>query len=69
MPWLADSCSRAGLAQEVGAAQAEQVTFGFEPGDIVSEVMSFGSPTPIEIVVASPTWPTSARTPSKIAPR
>ncbi len=30
------------------------VTFGFEPGDIVSEVMSFGSPTPIEVAVASP---------------
>jgi multidrug efflux pump subunit AcrB len=30
------------------------VTFGFEPGDMVSEVMSFGSPTPIEVVVASP---------------
>jgi multidrug efflux pump subunit AcrB len=30
------------------------VTFGFEPGDMVSEVMSFGSPTPVEIVVASP---------------
>ncbi len=28
--------------------------FGFEPGDIVSVVMSFGSPTPIEVVVASP---------------
>ena len=30
------------------------MTFGFEPGDIVSEVMSFGSPTPIEVAVASP---------------
>ena len=35
-------------------ARARQMTFGFEPGDIVSEVMSFGSPTPIEIVVSSP---------------
>jgi multidrug efflux pump subunit AcrB len=30
------------------------VTFGFEPGDIVSEVMSFGSPTPVEVFVVSP---------------
>jgi multidrug efflux pump subunit AcrB len=30
------------------------VIFGFEPGDMVSEVMSFGSPAPIEVVVASP---------------
>ncbi len=28
--------------------------FGFEPGNIISEVMSFGSATPIEVVVASP---------------
>src|SRR5262249_53939465 len=32
----------------------DQVNFGFEPGDMVSTVMSFGSPTPIEVVVASP---------------
>jgi multidrug efflux pump subunit AcrB len=30
------------------------VVFGFEPGDVVGEVMSFGSPTPVEVVVASP---------------
>ncbi len=27
------------------------VRFSFEPGDIISEVMSFGSPTPIEVAV------------------
>ncbi len=27
---------------------------GFEPGDIVSEVMSFGSPTPVEVIVVGP---------------
>ena len=41
-----------GLTADSAKARADQVTFGFEPGDIVSEVMSFGSPTPIE--VASP---------------
>lgn len=30
------------------------MTFGFEPGDIVSEVMSFGSPTPVEFTVNGP---------------
>ena len=43
-----------GLTPRVGAATRKECSFGFEPGDIVSEVMSFGSPTPIEIVVASP---------------
>ncbi len=42
------------MTPESAKARAEQVTFGFEPGDMVSEVMSFGSPTPVEIVVASP---------------
>ena len=29
--------------------QAKKATFGFEPGDIVTQVMSFGSPTPIAV--------------------
>ena len=35
------------LAQEM-----PEVRFSFEPSDIVNEVMSFGSPTPIEVVVS-----------------
>lgn len=31
-----------------------KVTFSFEPGDIVSRVMSFGSPTPVEVAAAGP---------------
>ena len=30
------------------------VRFSFEPSDIVNEVMSFGSPTPVEIAVSGP---------------
>ena len=30
------------------------VSFSFEPSDIVSRVMSFGSPTPIEVAVSGP---------------
>src|SRR4029079_14006661 len=33
------------------AAKMPKVRFSFEPADIVSEVMSFGSPTPLEIAV------------------
>jgi multidrug efflux pump subunit AcrB len=36
------------------AATLPDVRFSFEPADIVSEVMSFGSPTPIEIAVNGP---------------
>ena len=54
VPWFTEVLVAEGLAQEQAQARARQMNFGFEPGDIVSEVMSFGSPTPIEIVVASP---------------
>lgn len=53
-PWLAELLERRGLSPENAKVRAALLSFGFEPGDIVSEVMSFGSPTPIEVVVASP---------------
>ncbi len=34
------------------AKQMPDVRFSFEPSDIINEVMSFGSPTPIEVVVS-----------------
>ena len=36
------------------AARMPEVRFSFEPADIVAEVMSFGSPTPVEIAVNGP---------------
>ncbi len=36
------------------AAKMPAVRFSFEPADIVSEVMSFGSPTPVEFTVNGP---------------
>jgi multidrug efflux pump subunit AcrB len=36
-------------------SQMPGVRFSFEPADIVSEVMSFGSPTPVEVAVNGPT--------------
>lgn len=38
------------------ARELPGVSFSFEPADIVSEVMSFGSPTPIEVAVSGPTF-------------
>lgn len=37
------------------AEKFPDVRFSFEPGDIVSDVMSFGSPTPIEVAVSGAT--------------
>jgi multidrug efflux pump subunit AcrB len=36
------------------AAALPTVRFSFEPGDIVSRVMSFGSPTPVQVAVSGP---------------
>jgi len=38
----------------VFARELPDVRFSFEPQDIVSKVMSFGSPTPIEVAVSGP---------------
>lgn len=54
VPWFTEVLKKEGLPPEEAAQRAAQTSFGFEPGDMVSAVMSFGSPTPIEIAVASP---------------
>lgn len=43
---------RAALSREMPGTQ-----FSFEAGDIISQVMSFGSPTPIEVAVSGPSLP------------
>lgn len=51
VPWLADRLEQGGLSKEEARRQAARCTFGFEPGDIVTDVMSFGSSTPIAVQV------------------
>jgi multidrug efflux pump subunit AcrB len=53
-PWLCGVLRKEGYTDADAVKRAEQMRIGFEPGDIVSQVMSFGSPTPIEILVSSP---------------
>ena len=53
-PWLAGVMESRGVPKEEAAARSKEISFGFEPGDMVSNVMSFGSPTPLEIVVYGP---------------
>src|SRR5579875_1334915 len=52
-PWLTGVLRKEGYSNEEAEERVRHLTFGFEPGDIVSEVMSFGSPTPIEVLAAS----------------
>ena len=51
IPWLAKRLEQGGLSQAEAQQQAKMSTFGFEPGDIVTKVMSFGSLTPIAVRV------------------
>ena len=49
IPWLATRLEQGGLAATEAKQQAKLATFGFQPGDIVTNVMSFGSLTPIAV--------------------
>jgi multidrug efflux pump subunit AcrB len=51
IPWLAHRLETGGLSRAEALRQAKMSTFGFEPGDIVTEIMSFGSMTPIAVQV------------------
>ncbi|HTU23863.1 MAG TPA: efflux RND transporter permease subunit [Pirellulales bacterium] len=51
IPWLAQRLEKGGLPKNEAEQQASLATFAFQPGDIVSEVMSFGSLTPISVRV------------------
>jgi multidrug efflux pump subunit AcrB len=56
-PHLRDWLGRKWLAEGVPADRARkaaEVRLSFEPADIVNDVMSFGSPTPVEVVVSGP---------------
>ncbi len=49
IPWLAARLEQGGLPRAKALEQAKKSTFGFAPGDIVTQVMSFGSSTPIAV--------------------
>jgi len=55
IPWLThrleEGGGSGGLPRDEAREKAEKATFGFEPGDIISQVMSFGSTNPIAVRV------------------
>jgi multidrug efflux pump subunit AcrB len=52
--WLADRWTAQGIPAERARERVRRLRLSFEPADIVNEVMSFGSPTPVEVVVSGP---------------
>lgn len=53
-PWIEKKWIEEGVPSDRAKMLAQQLRFSFEPADIINEVMSFGSPTPIEVVVSGP---------------
>jgi multidrug efflux pump subunit AcrB len=53
--WLAEELVSSYKVGEAEAKKrAEEVAVSFEPADAINQVMSFGSPTPIEVVISGP---------------
>jgi multidrug efflux pump subunit AcrB len=52
--WLRADLSARSLPGDKTAQRVRDLRLSFEPADIVNEVMSFGSPTPIEVAVSGP---------------
>jgi multidrug efflux pump subunit AcrB len=51
IPWLAGRLEQEGLPHDEAVARSKQATLSFQPGDMVTSVMSFGSQTPIAVRV------------------
>lgn len=54
--WLTPKLTGEGFSTSEIDERLRGLKFSFEPADIVNEVMSFGAPTPIEIVVSGPNF-------------
>ncbi len=52
--WAAKKWTDEGEPADRAERRLKELRVSFEPADIVNEVMSFGSPTPVEIVVSGP---------------
>ena len=67
VPWMARRLETGGLASGEAQQQAKKCSFGFEPGDIVSQVMSFGASKPIAIRVVGTDYDEVRKHAEKIA--
>src|SRR5258708_3362953 len=52
--WLEKRWLAQGVPPERVQKEIQEIRLSFEPSDMVNEVMSFGSPTPVEVVVSGP---------------
>ena len=54
--WLRRELESEGLPKDQIEARRRNLRIGFEPADIINEVMSFGSGKPIEVAVSGPNF-------------
>lgn len=52
--WAAAKWKNEGVPADRAERRASDIALSFEPSDIVNQVMSFGSPTPVEVAVSGP---------------
>jgi multidrug efflux pump subunit AcrB len=52
--WLVPYLETYGTPRDLAETRAEEVAVSFEPADVINQVMSFGSPTPVEVVISGP---------------
>src|SRR5207302_5939909 len=64
--WLARALHAEGMSEDRVESQVRAIEIGFEPADVVSEVMSFGSGKPIEVAVSGPNFADSRSYAAKI---
>jgi multidrug efflux pump subunit AcrB len=57
--WMTEQLRGEGLPAEQVSQRVRGLKFSFEPADVVNEVMSFGSPTPIEVAISGPDFAAS----------
>jgi multidrug efflux pump subunit AcrB len=55
-PWLRQQLQSDGMSEAQAAQTAEALRLSFEPADVINEVMSFGSGTPVEVVLSGPNF-------------
>ncbi len=66
--WFRDRLRREGLPADAVAQRLGALRFSFEPADIVNQIMSFGSPTPIEVAISGPNFADNQCTREKCSP-
>ncbi len=64
--WMPAGSAPMAFRKTVSPSASRDLRFSFEPADIVNEVMSFGSPTPIEVAVDGPDIAVSRRHAEKV---